>query len=70
MKSSTIKSFDELPLLLNVKEAAGLLGVSDTSIYDQIREKKFPHLRIGKRIMVPKTELQQWIEKNTKGRCE
>ena len=33
MKKSVFTSYDELPLLLNVKQLAELLGVSDSSVY-------------------------------------
>jgi len=67
MKGSVYKSYEELPLLLNVKEVAQLLGVSDSSVYELIAEEDFPSLRIGKRIVVPKEELQKWITAHTKG---
>ena len=67
MKKSVFTSYDELPLLLNVKQLADLLGVSDSSVYELIQEDDFPSLRIGKRIVVPKEELRKWISAHTKG---
>ena len=67
MKKSIYKSYDELPLLLNTKQLADLLGVSDSSVYELIQEDDFPSLRIGKRIIVPKEELRNWISTHTKG---
>ena len=67
MKKSVFTSYDELPLLLNVKQLAELLGVSDSSVYELIQEDDFPSLRIGKRIVIPKEELRQWISAHTKG---
>ena len=66
MKKSIYKSYDELPLLLNVKQLADLLGVSDSSVYELIQEDGFPSLRIGKRIVIPKEELREWISTRTK----
>ena len=66
MKKSIYKSYDELPLLLNVKQLANLLGVSDSSVYELIQEDGFPSLRIGKRIVIPKEELRVWISARTK----
>ena len=63
-------SYDELPLLLNVKQLVDLMGVSDSSIYELIQEDDFPSLRIGKRIVVPKEELRKWIAAHTKGASE
>ena len=66
MKKSIYTSYDELPLLLNVKQLADLLGVSDSSVYELIQEDDFPSLRIGKRIVIPKEELREWITTRTK----
>lgn len=70
MKKSVITSYDELPLLLNVKQLTDLLGVSESSVYELIQEDDFPSLRIGKRIVVPKEELRGWITAHTKGAKE
>ena len=68
MKKSIYTSYDELPLLLSVKQLVDLMGVSDSTIYELIHvEKDFPVLRIGKRIVVPKEELRKWISAHTKG---
>lgn len=67
MKESVFTSYDKLPLLLNVKQLAALLGVSDSSVYELIEEEDFPSLRIGKRIVIPKEELRKWITSHTKG---
>lgn len=67
MKNTVYTSYEELPLLLNVKQLADLLGVSDSSVYELIQEDDFPSVRIGKRIVIPKEELRQWISTNTKG---
>ena len=66
MKKSIYTSYDELPLLLNVKQLADLLGVSDSSVYELIQEDGFPSLRVGRRIVIPKEELREWISTRTK----
>ena len=67
MKESMYKSYDELPLLLNVETVAKVLGVSDSSVYELIQEDDFPSLRIGKRIVIPNEEMRKWITAHTKG---
>ena len=67
MKNTVYTSYEELPLLLNVKQLADLLGISDSSVYELIQEEDFPSLRIGKRIVVPKEKLREWISAHTKG---
>ena len=70
MKKSIYTNYDELPLLLRVKQLADLMGVSDSSIYELILEADFPSLQIGKRIVIPKEELRKWITAHTKGVME
>ena len=67
MKESTYKTYDELPLFLNAQTVAKVLGVSPSSGYELLREKDFPSLRIGNRIVVPKDEFIRWVERRTGG---
>ena len=62
MKNSIFKNYDELPLYLNAETVAKLFGISISSAYELIREKDFPSVRIGKRLIVPKENLQAWVE--------
>ena len=70
MIRSDIKSYEELPLLLNAKQLAELMGVSISTAYELMREEGFPTLKIGKRIVVPKEELRAWISEQVKGGVE
>ena len=65
MKESVYKSYDELPLFLNAETVAKLLGISPSSGYELMREKDFPVLRIGNRMVVPKKKFRKWAEENT-----
>ena len=67
MKESTYKSYDELPLFLNAEMVANALGVSPSSGYELMREKDFPALKVGSRIVVPKEKFIAWVERNTGG---
>ena len=67
MKESTYKTYDELPLFLNAQTVAKVLGVSPSSGYELLREKDFPSLRIGNRIVVPKDSFIHWVEQHTEG---
>lgn len=44
---------------LSVKELAALLPVSKSLIYDRIYRKKIPCLRIGRRILIPVSYVQE-----------
>lgn len=51
-------------LTLSVAEAARLLGLSKGNLYNQISLKAIPYLKIGRRILIPKAALLQWLEKS------
>lgn len=57
------KSFDELSIMLSVTETATVLGISRTSAYELVKGNDFPSIKVGSRIVVPKDELQKWIQK-------
>lgn len=59
------RNFEELPVMLTAGELAGALGISMAGAYALIHSKGFPSLRIGKRLMVPKEKLTEWINRNT-----
>ena len=67
MKVSNIRSYGDLPLFLNAKLVAQVLGVSISSAYELMHEDGFPALRIGNRIVVPKEKLCQWVDAQTGG---
>lgn len=66
MKESTYKSFEDLPLMLNVQMIANILGISRTKSYELVSPKGFPALKLGNRIVVPKDQFIEWIRQNTK----
>ena len=65
MNECTYKSFDELPLMLNVVQVAAVLGISRAGAYELVHSEGFPTLKIGNRIVVPKDKLREWIDANT-----
>ena len=67
MKESIYKSYEELPLFLNAKLVAQVLGISPSSAYELMHESNFPVLKVGNRMVVPKEKFIQWVEQNTIG---
>ena len=67
LKESVYKSYEELPLFLNAKMVAQVLGIAPSSVYELMHESSFPVLKIGSRMVVPKEKFVQWVEKNTGG---
>ena len=62
MTGTTYKTYDELPMFINVPALSKLFGISQSSCYELMHEKDFPSLRIGSRIVVPRDKLIEWIE--------
>lgn len=52
-------------VVYNVKEVAELLGISRSYAYEMVKEKKLPVLDLGRRKVIPKASLDQWIQENT-----
>ena len=67
MKESVYKSYEELPLFLNAKIVAQVLGIAPSSAYELMHESNFPVLKVGSRMVVPKEKFVQWVEGNTGG---
>ena len=65
MKESNYKTYDELPLFLNAETVAGVLGIAMSSAYELMKEKDFPALRVGNRLIVPKEKFIAWVEMKT-----
>ena len=67
MKQSVYKTYDDLPLFLNVNLVAQVLGVSISTAYEMMHEPGFPVLRVGSRMVVPKEKFIQWAEEQAGG---
>lgn len=52
-------------IVYSVQEVAGLLGISKSYAYQLVKEKKLPILDLGKRKVIPKVYLDEWIQENT-----
>jgi len=56
------------PLLLNISQAAELLGLKPSNLYELCRRRAqvrqahpIPHLKLGKRLAFRKESLEQWV---------
>lgn len=67
MAKSTVFSWDELGLMLNVKQVAQVLGISRAASYQLFHSTGFPVIYVGKRMLVPKEALREWINKHMEG---
>jgi len=63
MNKKTYTDYDGLPLTISVPEMAVVLGISRAGAYELARSKDFPSIKIGTRIVIPKTQLIEWISR-------
>ena len=57
--------FDNLPDILDARQIALALRISRASAYNLLSSADFPTLHIGKRKLVMKTDLIQWMKSHT-----
>ena len=65
---ATFTSLEQLPLTLNADQLAQVLGISRANAYCLMHTRGFPTFKIGKRMMVPKDKLMDWMEKEVSTR--
>jgi len=51
------------PLLVSVEQAAGLLGIGRTTLYELIRRGDVRPIRIGRCVRIPRRELEEFVER-------
>ena len=66
MKSSIIKSKDELPMFMSVMDMIDLLGISRSKAYELAAEEGFPKLKlVPGRVIIPRDRLLEWLDERT-----
>lgn len=49
-------------LALSISDVAELLGVSKPTVYELIHRSDFPSFKIGKRVLVSRARLAEWVD--------
>ena len=52
-------------IVYSISEVAKLLDISRSYAYQMVRDETLPVLTLGRRKVVPKIQLEEWIQKNT-----
>ena len=52
--------------IYTIPEVAAYLKISKSKIYYLVSKKEIPHLKIGRNVRIRRTDLQIWMEKQTK----
>ena len=55
-------SWENVPIMLSVKQVAEVLGVSRACVYTMLKEDKLPKIQVGKTHKISKEALRRWIE--------
>lgn len=56
-------SLSELPDILTVEETIGVLRLGRNSVYEGIRRGEIPAIRIGRRLVIPKTGIERLLNR-------
>jgi excisionase family DNA binding protein len=56
------ESVSEPKEILNVDEAAALLGVHRQTVYDYASAGEIPHRRLGRRLLFSRRAIVAWVE--------
>lgn len=66
--SSAANRLQQSQPLLTTDEAARLLRVPRSTLYELVRSRGLPHVRIGERgLRFTRSDLDEWIAENTYG---
>lgn len=57
----TFTSVDQLPLTLTASQVASVLSISRANAYKLMHSKGFPTIQIGKRMVVHRDKLMEWM---------
>ncbi len=49
-------------LLLRPREAARLLGIGRSKLFEMLAQQELPVVRIGRCVRIPRTELRIWVD--------
>lgn len=57
-------------LAMTVEQVATELGISKPIAYDLVRSEGFPALRVGRRVIIPRQEFEQWLSDSALNKVE
>ena len=58
----TKADIEKMPFTLNANQVAEILGVARNTAYTLMYSEGFPTLHVGRRLLVPKDKLLQWMD--------
>ena len=58
----TNADIEKMPYTLNANQVAEILGVARNTVYTLMHSEGFPTMHVGRRLLVPKEKLLQWMD--------
>ncbi len=58
------------PLLVSPRQAARMLAICERTLYTLTKAGEIPAVRIGRCVRYSVTELQEWVRRGSKKKCE
>jgi excisionase family DNA binding protein len=55
------------PLLVGVREAARELGIGRDAAYELVRAGRLRHVSLGRRVLIPRSELSNFVARESSG---
>lgn len=65
MSEATIPGSEEGRLVWTVEEAGRLLGISRAHAYELVARGDLPHIRLGRRVVIPKHAIAELLARAT-----
>lgn len=62
LETERYSSYESIPLFLDAADIMNVLGLSRTTVYSMLQEPDFPTIELGKRRIVRKEKLFEWID--------
>lgn len=53
-------------IVYTIKEVQEVLGLGKNNVYKLLKLPTFPVIKIGKRYLIPKKELEEWVSKSVR----
>lgn len=63
------RALADLPLLATMKQAAEVMGPTESQVRALVRAGKLAHVPVGSRIMIPRSAIENYIAQNTVQPC-
>ena len=57
-----------MDIIYTIPEVAEYLKMSKSKLYDLVKRKKIPYIRIGRNVRIRQSDLDEWLEEKTRPR--